>query len=219
MTAPFRPRLVRDADSGPAPALPGFGHINRYWDRANEAFAAKILPGEYYVTMREEWVVTVLGSCVSACIRDSIFAIGGMNHFMLPMRGDAGQCRATDLSDATRYGNFAMEHLINGILKNGGRRENLEIKLFGGGRVLAQMTDVGRRNIVFVRDYIETERLRIAAEDLGGVHPRKIMYNPLTGKVRMKLLRSMHNDTIIRRETEYMQELDEKPVAGEVELF
>ncbi len=199
--------------------LPGFEHINRYWDRVNEAYAAKLLPGDYYVTTEEEWIVTVLGSCVSACVRDPLFAVGGMNHFMLPARGASAHCRATDLSDATRYGNFAMEHLINDVLKNGGRRDNLELKLFGGGRVLAQMTDVGQRNIAFVRDYIETEGLRVAAEHLGGLHPRKIMYNPMTGKVRMKLLRSMHNDTIVRRETAYLEQLEQGPVAGEVELF
>lgn len=203
--------------------LRGFEHINRYWDKLHESFAAKILPGEYYVTTNEELVATVLGSCVSACVRDRIFGIGGMNHFMLPETSEgpaaAGSWKSTSLSASTRYGNYAMEHLINDILKNGGRKENLEIKLFGGGRILAQMTDIGRRNIAFVRDYLNVEGFKVEAEDLGGNYPRKVIYNPRTGKVLMKKLRSLHNNTIIERETAYMQELESQPVSGEIDLF
>lgn len=200
------------------PALPGFDHINRYWDRRHDMCAAKILPGEYYVTTRTELIVTVLGSCISACVRDPIFGIGGMNHFMLPQSG-GGSVTSTALSDSARYGNVAMEHLINEILKHGGQRGNLEVKLFGGGRVMAGMTDVGRRNISFVRDYLDIEGLGVVAEDLGGNYPRKVVYNPKTGKVLMKRLRSMHNSTILERETAYMHELEIQPVSGEVDLF
>lgn len=201
--------------------LPGFEHINRYWDKMHGTNAAKILPGEYYVTTQNEEIVTVLGSCVSACIRDRIFGIGGMNHFMLPMTNanssDAWQ--NASISAATRYGNFAMEHMINTILSNGGARKNLEVKVFGGGKILAQMTDIGRRNIDFVREYIATEGLNLVAEDLGDIYPRKVMYNPITGKVKMKKLRSLHNNTVVERETEYMQKLDIEPVESEIDLF
>src|SRR3989338_8421384 len=130
-------------------ALPGFEHIKRAWNDSYEAYAARLMPGEYYVTLRDEGVYTTLGSCISACIRDRIAGIGGMNHFMLPASADADGWKSTSLSAATRYGNFAMEHLINVILKNGGQRQNLEVKLFGGGRILQNMTDVGMRNINF----------------------------------------------------------------------
>lgn len=204
-------------------ALRGFEHINRYWDKVHDSFAAKILPGEYYVTTNEELVATVLGSCVSACVRDRIFGIGGMNHFMLPETDDApaaaGSWQSTSLSASTRYGNYAMEHLINDVLKNGGRKENLEIKLFGGGRILAQMTDIGRRNIAFVHDYLRVEGLEVVAEDLGGNYPRKVVYDPRTGKVLMKKLRSLHNNTIVERETAYMHDLEKQPVSGEIDLF
>ncbi len=201
--------------------LRGFADINRYWDKTSDLFAAKILPGEFYVTVNEEMIVTVLGSCVSACIRDTIFGIGGMNHFMLPTTegrhpSDPG---SKWTSEATRYGNFAMEALINEILKNGGRRENLEVKLFGGGRVLDHATNVGAMNIDFVREFIHTEGLSLVAEDLGDIYPRKVHYFPMTGKVKMKKLRSTHNNTIAEREIRYRDTLVSQPIAGEIDLF
>lgn len=213
---------VRHPAVAPAPprGLPGFEHINRYWDRVHHTFVAKILPGEYYVTTRDEAIATVLGSCVAACVRDRSFGIGGMNHFMLPeSRGGGDSWIGTGVSAATRYGSFAMEHLINDILKHGGMRKNLEVKVFGGGRILAQMTHVGRHNIDFILEYVRTEGLLLAAQDLGDIHPRKVLYYPLSGRVRVKRLRSLHNDTIVRREQAYLHDLEEKPVAGEVELF
>lgn len=210
---------VQRIPSAPA-VLPGFEHVNRYWDNGNQSHAAKILPGEYYVTCHDELVATVLGSCISACVRDRALGIGGMNHFMLPTGTDSEECCAsTSLSAATRYGNFAMEHLINTILKHGGSRRNLEVKIFGGGRMMAGMTDIGRRNIEFIRDYLSTEGLQVAAEDLGDIYPRKVLYQPHTGRARIKRLRSLHNDTIVQRETRYLQELECRPVEGAVELF
>jgi chemotaxis protein CheD len=200
-------------------ALSGFSKINRYWDKTHDIYAAKLLPGEYYVTLQGEMIVTVLGSCVSACVRDKVFGIGGMNHFMLPTGAEGGSSNSSWNSAATRYGNFAMEALINDILKNGGRRENLEVKVFGGGMILENMTNIGMMNISFVRDFIKTESLNLLAEDLGDVYPRKVHYFPQTGKVKMKKLRSMHNRTIIERETSYMDSLETQPIEGEIDLF
>ncbi|MDH5408466.1 MAG: chemoreceptor glutamine deamidase CheD [Gammaproteobacteria bacterium] len=204
----------------PGKALRGFSEINRYWDRQRKLYAAKILPGQYYVTTSDELIITVLGSCVSACIRDPAMGIGGMNHFMLPLGADSGKLMSRN-TDATRYGNFAMEKLINDILKNGGRREHLEIKVFGGGKVIQHMTetDIGGRNIKFVREYLATEGFKIAAEDLGDVYPRKVIYDPKSGKVQIKKLRKMHNSTIIERESSYRSELEQKPISGDIELF
>ncbi len=204
-----------------AAALPGFGHINRYWDRERDQAMAKILPGEYYVTTGDELIGTVLGSCVSACVRDRLFGIGGMNHFMLPMnREDGGGWGGRELiSSATRYGNYAMEHMINDILKHGAVRSNLEVKLFGGARIIAGMSDVGQRNIEFVRDYLRVENLNLVAEDLGGIYPRKIVYEPRTGKVQLKRLHSPNNDRIVKRETRYSETLGKDDVAGDIELF
>ena len=199
--------------------LPGFEHVRRSWNNTYEAYAARLLPGEYYVTINDEGVYTTLGSCISACIRDRVSGVGGMNHFMLPASADADGWKSTSLSAATRYGNFAMEHLINVILKNGGQRQNLEVKIFGGGRILANMTDVGMRNINFVRDYIQTEGLKVVAEDVGDVYPRMVVYFPATGKVRVKRLRSLHNNTIVEEEIRYISTVENKPVSGDIELF
>jgi len=205
----------------PGRMLPGFSHINRYWDRTHGCYVAKILPGEFYVTPHDEAITTVLGSCVAACVRDPVNGIGGMNHFMLPEdSGDGrGGWHAADTSTAARYGNVAMEHLINEILKHGGLRRNLEVKVFGGGRIIPAMTDVGQRNIAFINDYIFTEGLRLVAEDVGETFPRKVLYYPLSGRARVKRLKSLHNDTLIQRERAYLQDLGQQPVAGDIELF
>ncbi len=202
------------------PALAGFENINRYWDKTRNIVAAKILPGEYYVTTHEEIIVTVLGSCVSACVRDRVYGIGGMNHFMLPLCNGQGWGGSGDiLSNATRYGNYAMEHMINDILKQGGNRRNLEVKIFGGGQIIATMTDIGKKNIEFVRGYIEQEGLRLVAQDVGDIYPRKVVFYPQSGRVQMKKLKQTHNDTVLLREQSYLHDIENKPVAGDVELF
>lgn len=204
----------------PAP-LPGFESINRYWDTVHEMPAAKILPGEYYITTGQELVTTVLGSCVSACVRDRVFGIGGMNHFMLPISSDGkGWGGSGDLtSTATRYGNFAMEHMINDILKHGGHKRHLEAKIFGGGRMMASLSDVGVKNIEFVREYLDTEGIPLVGENVGDRYPRKVIYIPSTGRALMKRLKHLHNDTILRRENDYRSEISQDAVAGSVELF
>ena len=212
--------LKNDQDAAPPPALPHLAHINRYWDKLHEVYAAKILPGQYYVTIRGEAVVTVLGSCVSACVRDYKLGVGGMNHFMLPASRDQAElARGMEPSIANRYGNFAMEALVNDILKCGGRRENLEIKIVGGGRILENMTNVGKLNIDFVRAYIQTEGLKLIGEDVGDIYPRKVLYLPAEGKVRVKKLRTLHNSTVVEREQQYRKELAQEPVSGDIELF
>ena len=205
----------------PPLALPGFEHVRRGWHDAHEACSARLLPGEYYVTKNDEAVYTTLGSCISACIRDRVSGIGGMNHFMLPASASADKdsWRSTSLSEATRYGNFAMEHLINGILKNGGLKQNLEVKIFGGGRIMENMTDVGMRNIIFVRDYLQTEGLKVVSEDVGDIFPRMVVYFPNTGKVRVKRLRSLHTNTIAAQETQYLETIKGTSVSGDIELF
>ena len=202
-------------------ALVGFETINRYWDTTNNIFAAKLLPGEFYVSMNGELITTVLGSCVSACIRDTKSGVGGMNHFMLPIdiSRDGKSWKNTPVNTQTRYGNIAMERLINVILAGGGKRENLEIKLFGGGKVLQIDTDIGSKNIDFVKRYLDIEGLAVAAEDVGGTRPRKIQYYPSTGRARVKSLNSLHNDTLKKRETSYIETINNTPIEGKIDLF
>lgn len=189
---------------------------NRYFDRQFEVEAVKVLPGEYYVTATEMVLVTVLGSCVSACVRDREKGVGGMNHFML---ADGGSREL--LSASARYGTYAMEILINHLLKMGARKSSLEAKVFGGGRVMASLTSsqVGENNASFVLDFLATEGIPVAAKDLLDVYPRKIYYFPSSGRVLVKKLVRMHNDTVMRRENEYAARLIEAPLAGEIELF
>jgi len=194
-----------------------FQHINRYWDKNTGLPTAKILPGEYYVTIHNEVIVTVLGSCVSACIRDPEAGIGGMNHFMLPETSDFEH--NFELSRAARYGNFAMEQMINDILRNGGRKDKLEVKIFGGAKVMRGNTDIGARNIDFVRHYLSLEGLSIKAEDVGGVYPRKLVYFPKSGKVKLKKLTQLHNRTLENRELQYQKKIRTESVGGDVELF
>lgn len=200
--------------------IAGFDHIRRYHDDQFDSDIAKILPGEYYVTTRNEGVTTVLGSCISACIRDRVFGIGGMNHFMLPIQMDGNQqYGSTLLGVAERYGNFAMEHLINEIIKAGGRKDNFEVKVFGGGNILKNTTNVGQRNIEFVRSYLAIENIEVMAENVGDIFPRKVLYFPATGVVKMKKMRSVHSSTVLSVENKYLNNIKEKPEEGEIDLF
>ena len=189
---------------------------NRYYDRSFQAEAAKILPGEYYVSDTGMLLVTVLGSCVAACIRDTETGIGGMNHFMLPDDG-----RRETVSSSARYGTYAMEVLINHLLKMGVRRNRLEAKVFGGGAVLASLSssNVGTRNAEFVLEYLKTEKIPIVAKDLLDSYPRKVYYFPGTGRVLVKKLHRVHNETLFSREKEYKDRLAGAKVEGDIELF
>ena len=191
---------------------------NVYYDRTFDCDAAKILPGEYYYTTKDMLIVTVLGSCVSACIRDRVTGLGGMNHFMLP---DGGSDANSPVSASMRYGTYAMEVLINDLLKSGARRDNMEAKVFGGGAVLRGFTaiNVGERNADFVMSYLKTEKIRVLAEDLNDIYPRKVYFFPRTGKVLVKKLMQSHNDTLAKRELDYAKRLKVQPVGGEIDLF
>ena len=191
---------------------------NVYYDRTFDCDAAKILPGEYFYTGKNMLIVTVLGSCVSACIRDRVTGLGGMNHFMLP---DGGGDAGSPVSASMRYGSFAMEVLINDLLKAGARREHLEAKVFGGGAVLRGFTamNVGERNAAFVTQFLKTERIPVLAEDLNDIYPRKVYFFPKTGKVLVKKLMQTQNDTLAKRELDYAKRLKVEPVGGEIDLF
>ena len=132
---------------------------------------------------------------------------------------DIGGWKRKELSAANRYGSYAMESLINEIMKNGGHRKYLEVKIVGGGKILERMTNIGAKNIAFVKDYILQEGLELVGEDVGDIFPRKVVYVPKTGKVRVKKLRSLHNNTIFERENDYKLEIESEQVEGDVELF
>ena len=189
----------------------------KFFDAASSAWMVKVFPGEYYVSTKpDEVLVTVLGSCVSACIRDPRAGIGGMNHFMLP-HSKAGNW-AGDMQ-STRFGNFAMEKLINELLKAGCSRNSLEIKVFGGGNVTDTQNAIGTENSDFILRYLEAEGLRCMAQDLRGQLPRRIHYTPATGKVIRRLLGTGDSYAVAREEKEYVSRLSQRSTGGEIQLF
>src|SRR5579863_4245741 len=196
---------------------------NLYFDNHFQRPGVKLLPNEFYTTDEDMVLVTVLGSCVAACIQDRTAGIGGMNHFMLP---DDGSDASHASSDSMRYGAYAMEVLINELIKRGGRRERFEAKVFGGGAVLAGMTtiNIGDRNSEFVRRYLALEKIRIVAEDLQGMHPRKVAFMPRSGQVMVKKLKTQQ-DPVVEREQALVQRTPEEraerlaKARARVELF
>lgn len=191
---------------------------NRYYDRHFDCEAVKILPGEYYATTDDTMIVTVLGSCVSVCLRDPKRNIGGMNHFLLPSDGSSA---ISSVSESARYGVFAMELLINQMLKLGADKRRLEAKVFGGGNVLRGFTgqSIGERNAEFVIDYLNAEHIPVLASDLLDQFPRKVYFWPETGGVQVRKIKSLHNSTIMDRESEYRMRIRSTPKSGDVDLF
>jgi len=178
--------------------------LEQLWDRQLETHLLRLLPGDCYVSSEAEALTTVLGSCVSACVRDTEVGCGGMNHFMLPSVGSAS---AVDQSSLGRYGKHAMEGLIEGILRLGGREDRLEVKVFGGGNIVQGMSDVGEQNIRFVEQYLTDCGLSASAQDLGLSHPRKIIYFVDTGKVMVKRLRALHSRAIVAEEQKFTSDM------------
>jgi len=187
-----------------------------YYDKQFDREAVKILPGQYYAAGRDMLIVTVLGSCVSACLWDPLKRIGGMNHFMLP-----GSAQAGPAADAARMGVYAMELLINRMLKLGAERGRLTAKVFGGASVLEGMDalNIGSQNSAFVIDFLREEGIAVSAQDLYDVCPRKVYFFPHTGKVLVKKLGALRHDTLERRERDYLAALKDAPAAGDVEIF
>lgn len=187
---------------------------SQYFDSQFKSRASRLLPAEYYATNRDIALVTVLGSCVAACLRDPVLMLGGMNHFMLP-DCDPG------VGESARYGSHAMELLINTMLKQGARRELIEAKVFGGGNVLQSFTtnQVGTRNAEFVLAYLAAERIPIRAKDLGGVHPRKVCFFPASGRAFVKWLPHTHDADVAVEEKNYVERWHKMPVTSSVELF
>ncbi|WP_372873049.1 chemoreceptor glutamine deamidase CheD [Shewanella sp.] len=206
----------------PQLVYPGFEKIPRYWDNEQQSLVARVDPGEFYLTCQDEFVYTRLGSCVAACIWDPLMGIGGLNHFLLPektLHEDWHQLT----SYSCRYGNWAMEQLINGILSRGGLKTRLQAKIFGGGSIgRVSVLNIGQSNIDFVREYLATEGIPVVAEDLGGPWPRKVMFHPQSGRVKLKRLEMTGVAQIEREEEAYLKDVTahaNEPAPGDVELF
>lgn len=183
--------------------------VARYFDKQLQSEVVKLPPGEYFATPSNVAMVTVLGSCVSACLWDARYRIGGMNHFMLPGAGDSA-----------RLGIYAMEVLINRMLKCGAQRGNLVAKVFGGANVLEGMDtlNIGSRNAAFVLEFLAEERIPVVAQDLEDLHPRKVAFFPASGRALVKRLAALRDDTLQRTERDYLARLQRRG-AGEIEIF
>lgn len=224
-------RAASNALSGGPPKLLAGGRVSRvdqlkamprkpgeasffYADHHFQYDSVKVLPGEYFVATDDLVIMTVLGSCIAACLWDGKARAGGMNHFMLP-DGDS-------LDGLGRYGSYAMELLINEMLKLGARRETMQAKVFGGAQVMAGFTtmNVGERNTKFVLDYLATERIPVVSQDVLDIHPRKVCFFPVSGKALVKRLAHSHPESLAVEERKGNAESVAKSTSGgSVDLF
>jgi chemotaxis protein CheD len=198
--------------------LAGFEHVQRFYDPRLGKVSSYILPGEYFVTDGDDVVSTVLGSCVAACIWDPVARLGGMNHFMIPGTDANGSMGAASTPASGRYGIFAMELLVNAILKHGGDRSRLLVKLVGGGYVTPSSYCVGDANVAFAREYVTREGFRLVAEHVGGHKARRLIFHPRTGRSKVSELSATVPESFAQREQDYAATVDRTP-AGAVEIF
>lgn len=191
---------------------------HQFYDSNFHENAIKVLPGEYYATRERKLIVTVLGSCISVCLRDPVMGVGGMNHFLLPTdeRDESNM-----LTASARYGVYAMEILINHLMKLGAKKELLQAKIFGGANVLPGMPNskVGEKNTEFVRLYLSREHIEVYSSDLQGAQPRKVFFFTDTGKVLIKKLKSAHIAPLVNRESIYQTGISGQSKIGEIDLF
>ncbi len=210
-SGPRTERLTRLKSRPPKPGEASFF----YYDAHFKSEAVKILPGEYFVYHEDLLIMTTLGSCIAVCLWDRQAKVGGMNHFMLPDSGGNGQ-------DSGRYGSYAMELLINELMKLGASRMTMEAKVFGGGAVISGMNtiNVGERNTTFVMDYLKTERIPVVSKDVLDIYPRKVCFLPFSGKAMVKRLAPSNPEAILQQERLAAQKV--APVSrsgGSIDLF
>lgn len=184
----------------------------------NRVDVINVHQGDCHITRDPDITLsTVLGSCVSACVRDVFARVGGMNHFLLAEQSGSSQER---YGASARYGAFAMEELINKVLSAGsGSKQNLEIKVFGGGNINAALNDVGAENSKFVRSFLHREGYQIVGEDLGGGFARRVLFKPLSGRVFIKRLDNSTGQSVVREELAIARRAPVQVVSDDIELF
>ena len=216
--APSLPTPTRPAPSSARlerlrsrPRKPGEASFFWYAPRFDNE-VVKVLPGEYFVFNEDILIMTTLGSCIAACLWDRQARVGGMNHFMLP----------EGVGESGRYGSFAMEQLINEMMKLGATRPTMEAKVFGGGQVISGMNsmNVGERNTRFVLDYLKAERIQVVSKDVLDIYPRKVCFLPASGKAMVKRLASSNNEALLAQERAAAQKfIRAASGGGSVDLF
>ncbi len=162
--------------------------------------------------------MTLLGSCVAVCIHDKVRGIGGMNHFLLPVNGSIDPLQAA-YDKTARYGDYAMELLINRAMALGAERRNLVAKVFGGASMLGNVNNtIGERNADFALNYLDVEKIPVSAKDLGGNCARKISFYPDSGKVVLRRIRTT-NTTLLSREQAYAKKIQQEDAEVPIIFF
>jgi len=201
----------------PAP-LVDFEHISRHRCVLSKQVKANVLPGQFYISKQDEVIITILGSCIAVCLQDSQTGIVGMNHFLLPSC-DGSLATNTNKNPVTFYGQWAMECLINGMMKHGAKRKNLEAKIFGGAHVTKALPsyDIGQKNYQFAQQYLANENIPVISDDTGGPNPRRIFYYVETRKVEV------HNyikdiESVVEKESNYLESV-EHAIGIDIQFF
>ncbi len=188
-----------------------------HFDSSTGSMAIWIFQGDFYVCSRSDvFLTTVLGSCIAVCMRDPVAGCGGMNHFLLP---DSENLEDHFPSLALRYGSYSIERLINAILSRGGRRDRLEVKIFGGANVQQGYSDIGGRNVDFIEHYFAKERISVSAVDLRGNQPRKLRYFPTTGRAQVRFLKDTEAKDIFNSESILRSKVSLPNAEADVEVF
>ena len=194
--------------------------VSRFWDPVLGSYVTRVQPGFYTLAQGTEVVMTTVGAGICACVRDPELRIGGLAHFLLPTEDGASEAwNGTAVSTIMRFGNVAMEYLITAVCKMGGRRDRLELMVFGGANLATHMSDVAERHVAFIQAYAETEELPVIEQDTGNSYAREVAYYPGMGTVRVRALTRPAAQDIIEREQIYLCALAKVPSSDDVTLF
>lgn len=196
--------------------LVGSGKLERYWDSNWGKWLVNLAQGDYAVSDEPILLTTVLGSCVAACIYAPDKRMGGINHFLLPHAGASDRD-----STSFRYGIHAMEVLINSLLRKGAERDSLVLKVCGAADVVSGLSNrVGQANAAFIKLYAMHEQLNLQAQDLGGDNPRRVVFDPQSGSMKVKRLMRHLSKEQVQVETRQAEKLEQEVIhSAEVELF
>jgi chemotaxis protein CheD len=211
---PLDARMPEPFTRGAAPA----GHGRSYFDARFDALVHPVAPGAHAINGKPaEMLSTVLGSCIAVCLRDEQRRIGGINHFMLPALAD-GQIQNRD---AMLYGDTAMEVLINALMRAGCDRRNLEAKVFGGARIAAafDQSAIGERNAQFAVDFLSHEKIPVRSRDTGGSSPRRILFEPWSGRALVQHIDPLATADLARTEARHQAAISVRRTASIVEMF
>jgi len=196
--------------------------MNRYHDLHFNRDIITIYPGEFCTTRGPELISTVLGSCVSIALFDAQNGIGGVNHFMLAKDTKENNSRAYE-SLMGKFGEYAVDLLLEDMAKKGAKYKSLTAKIFGGSNVFdlppCTGSQVGDVNIQFEFEYLARKNIPVISSDTGGVSPRKIFFDPHSSKVWLKRINADYNDNtfIISQEQKYLLQLSQEFLRGQAQ--